>query len=385
MNKIVFISFAVLNKNLYQALCIEYFLKFGVEVDYLDVSSLLFDLETGRQNGSIIQHISTYQELEQYIIFNKNKNILYNIQMHYETRFVKLFKLLKKHNCRQSTFEIGYLPVPNTRTRMLTYFNRPIVLSKKIINKFFDFIYIKFDFINLMYDIKFTAGMIPYDLAKKTAKKIVEINFVDYEKNLEYIRSKKENTNQKYFVFLDIFLHEHTDHQFLENNDTKSFNGAKYVETLNEFFLNIEKKYDTEVIIAAHPKSNYVNKEFANRKIIKNKTEELVFNADAVISHHSTSISYAVLNKKPIIFIYTEDIKRYMLNVYLYTDKFASDLEMPIVNIDEKLEFLFSLNINNTLYNQYKYNFLTSKLSENLVNEQIIKQFLKDENVSIIS
>ena len=93
---------------------------------------------------------------------------------------------------------------------------------------------------------------------------------------------------------------------------TKNVSAREYYKGLDRFFSALEKKYGTEVVIAAHPKTNTSVKSFGSRKIYRLCTAELVKDAEFVISHHSTSLSYAVLNYKPCIFIYTNEMENYI-------------------------------------------------------------------------
>ena len=45
------------------------------------------------------------------------------------------------------------------------------------------------------------------------------------------------------------------------------------------------------------------------RKIIKNKTLELILKARGVITHDSLATRYAIFANKPIIFIFNNDLK----------------------------------------------------------------------------
>ena len=83
----------------------------------------------------------------------------------------------------------------------------------------------------------------------------------------------------------------------------------RYFSSLNVYFARLEAVLGIRVVIAAHPKANYQATRFDGRTIIAGRTPELVRDADLVISHHSTSISYAVLAEKPIVFVYTSDMK----------------------------------------------------------------------------
>ncbi|MCG3658931.1 hypothetical protein [Aliarcobacter butzleri] len=377
MKKITYIFFGVLSKNLYDALNINYFIQNDVEVELVDVTSLFFNYKNNQIFEKIIR-ISSYKELEEYFCNNDNSDTLYNVQFHYETKFVKFFLLLKKYNCKISIFEIGYLPSPNTEEKIIKYLQQPLKLFKRIICKISDKLLIKFNLINLNYDIRFVAGSVPLQIVTYNSKKIVELNYIDYEYNRDKVSTFKNE--KKYFVFLDIYLHKHQDHTFADIGNINKFSGEKYFKNLNNFFDKIEKRFNVEIIIAAHPKSSYSQNEFKNRKIIKDDTVNLVRNAHAVISHHSTSISYAVLNKKSLIFIYDESIKNNFKNVYMFTKIFADYLQMPFLNIDlEEIEII--PNVCELKYDNYKYNFLTTKKSEQFTNKQIIEGFIKNEMV----
>ena len=377
MKKIIYIFFGVLSKNLYDALNINYFIQNDIEVELVDVTSLFFNYKNNQIFEKIIC-ISSYKELEEYFCNNDNSDTLYNVQFHYETKFVKFFLLLKKYNCKISIFEIGYLPSPNTEEKIIKYLQQPLKLFKRIICKISDKLLIKFNLINLNYDIRFVAGSIPLQIVTYNSKKIVELNYIDYEYDRDKVSTFKNE--KKYFVFLDIYLHKHQDHTFADIGNINKFSGEKYLKNLNNFFDKIEKRFNVEVIIAAHPKSSYSQNEFKNRKIIKDDTVNLVRNSHAVISHHSTSISYAVLNKKPIIFIFDNSIKNNFKNVYMFTKIFADYLQMPFLNIDlEEIEII--PNVCELKYDNYKYNFLTTKNAEQFTNKQIIEGFIKSEMV----
>ncbi|MCT7626113.1 hypothetical protein [Aliarcobacter butzleri] len=377
MKKIIYIFFGVLSKNLYDALNINYFIQNDIEVELVDVTSLFFNYKNNQIFEKIIC-ISSYKELEEYFCNNDNSDTLYNVQFHYETKFVKFFLLLKKYNCKISIFEIGYLPSPNTEEKIIKYLQQPLKLFKRIICKISDKLLIKFNLINLNYDIRFVSGSIPLQIVNYNSKKIVELNYIDYEYDRDKVSTFKNE--KKYFVFLDIYLHKHQDHTFADIGNINKFSGEKYLKNLNNFFDKIEKRFNVEVIIAAHPKSSYSQNEFKNRKIIKDDTVNLVRNSHAVISHHSTSISYAVLNKKPIIFIFDNSIKNNFKNVYMFTKIFADYLQMPFLNIDlEEIEII--PNVCELKYDNYKYNFLTTKNAEQFTNKQIIEGFIKSEMV----
>lgn len=380
VEKIIFMSFGSMTKNLYEALCIDTFKKQGIEVDLLDLNNLFFNYNAPIIKEYNIIVINSYKELEDYFIENIKKNTIYNIQFNYETRFYKFFRLVTRYKCKVSKFEIGYHPTIKFNNNLRTFFKNPFKLAKRISEKIFDKIIFKTKIIKINYVFRFVAGKKAYDFAKQSCtSNIININYIDYERYLDLYRHSLSNVVEfkKYFVFLDSYLHMHEDNKFVSSS--KGFSGEIYLKTLNKLFDYLEITYKVDIVIAAHPKSNYINNEFKHRKIIRNNTANLVKNADLVISDCSTSISYCTLFYKPIIFCYTYDIIKYFNREYLYIKIFAEELNSKVINLDNNNYNFFELNkVYKEVYNNYKYNYLTSKESENFTNEEILIKWLKN-------
>ena len=186
-----------------------------------------------------------------------------------------------------------------------------------------------------------------------------------------------------YAAFLDIYLHYHSD---LKIVGLQSIDPHNYFFSLNRFFKIFEQEYEIKVVIAAHPKADYGNNTFEGREIYRGLTPELVKDADFVISHHSTSLGYAVLNCKPIIFVYTDEMKRlYKETAVSWMHDFANYLGVSIYNIDQLTQgnqIAFG-GINLERYNRYKYNYITTKESEHTNMQDIFwRELLADWQIS---
>ena len=160
---------------------------------------------------------------------------------------------------------------------------------------------------------------------------------------------------------------------------SSTINEKLYYELINNFFNEIEKITNLKVVIAAHPKatkyksSNYFN----GRLVYFDKTAQLVVNSEFVIAHCSTSISYAVLSQKPILFVFDDNIKNNMKYFYNNIISFAQNLDCNIVNFSEPLPINFNkIKINYNFYNNYKYNYLTNINSESFNSLKIIFETL---------
>lgn len=163
---------------------------------------------------------------------------------------------------------------------------------------------------------------------------IKHIHSLDYEKYLEIKDSKERIMKEPYCVFLDQFIPYHPD------NISRGFNidGERYYSEITSFFYMIQEYYHVKVVIAAHPRSEYGIKTglFDKFQIMKFKTAELVRDAEFVIAHFSTSISFAVAFKKPIILITNNDINKIEL-FYKIMMKYSVELSAKIFNISTEI------------------------------------------------
>jgi len=141
-----------------------------------------------------------------------------------------------------------------------------------------------------------------YCLDKST--EICETHSFDYDVYLEEIAKDAFifDSDMRYAVFLDQFLPFHPDRLYFEKF---GIDPSMYYSSLSGFFDHLSDKLGIEIVIAAHPRADYDEKPdyFNGRKVIKGQTCRLVKNSEFVITHDSTTISYAVLYKKPIFFV----------------------------------------------------------------------------------
>lgn len=116
---------------------------------------------------------------------------------------------------------------------------------------------------------------------------------------------KKKLLDYRYFVFLDEYLIKHSDFKILNKSIEKE---NIYYKELNKFFKFIEINFKVKVVIASHPRADlaYNKSKFPTNQVFIDKTPQLMKYAEACITHASTSINFAVIFNKPIIFITTD-------------------------------------------------------------------------------
>jgi hypothetical protein len=109
-------------------------------------------------------------------------------------------------------------------------------------------------------------------------------------------------------VFLDEYLPYHPDYERLGH--APYVTPSNYFPPLNRFFSSVERALGAPVTIAAHPRAHYDRQQFDGRAIVRGKTAELVRDAALVLAHASYSINFAVLYKKPVVFLTTPELDK---------------------------------------------------------------------------
>jgi hypothetical protein len=213
-----------------------------------------------------------------------------------------------------------------------------------------------------------------FSMGKET--KILWSHIFDYE---IYLRVMKQSIKQdnKMGVFLDQYFPFHPD--AIAN---PIFTAAEeYYPRLCRFFDHLEKNNGVHIVIAAHPRSQYEAKEslFGNRTIMRGKTAELVKESGFVIMHDSASINYAVLFKKPLIFITTDMLQKARMGL---TDFMAGLFNKKVLNIDHSYELDWDreLIVNNRFYEEYFNRYIKRHGTDDTPAWQVFADYLKQQN-----
>lgn len=350
----------------------------GAEVEFWDVTHLLFPglVENFTYEPPYQKYIHTYDELNEHLKHEQSEKVNFVIIVTQEARFYKFFRMLQKYNFKLYYIHWGVLP-SSARAKykkIFSAFNNPISLIRSGYYKVKAAIYTQLKLIK-PFDVVFAAGGKALSM-HGNVDKVVPINLNDYEKYVLTKKSNKKLVNTNYAVFLDINLPYQSDLTVMK---LAIVNPESYYASLNNYFDQIENKHNIKVVIAAHPSAKYAHDTFNGRLIYTNLTPELVKDCSFVISHHSTSLSFAILNKKPIVFVYTaEMLTLYKISVMVHITNMANFLDAALINIDSKLteSELAIKEYNPTLYDAYKYNYLTTYESEFLETKEIFTQIL---------
>ena len=148
--------------------------------------------------------------------------------------------------------------------------------------------------------------------------------------------------------------------------------------SLVQFFDTLERETGVVVKIAGHYKSNYLPTEplFGNRNVYYNQTLDLVKNCEYSITIQSTAISMSVAFEKPVICIFSNELKNEKITMR-NINGLTSRLGISPINIDENFisdNFSDFLHVDLDQYSKYKSGVLTSSSS----NEPNYKIILRD-------
>lgn len=373
--KVIYISFVRLSDKTSRERYVDYLLAKGVRVEFWDVVALVREEyeEAAAKTTDYLHTFRTYREVEEMLRIPENKDAHYVMLVSYAGFTVRLFRLMSKYKCKMLYITSGSVPNKpmNRWRRLLLGYSNPRQLAAHFYYRVKAIIYRKLKLVK-QFDIVFAAGQTL--LANSSyATKVVPINCADYD---QYRKIKLENAapivEGHYAVFLDIYLPYHSD---LKVAGWPTVRSNEYYASLSRFFDLLEAKYKIKVVIAAHPRADYrVSNPYNEREIYHGQTPMLVKGADFVISHSSMSQSQAILNHKPLVFIYTNE----MLSAYKHTlmnEIFdaAEYLDAAIYNVDEitNSSQITIKEVNPICYENYKYSFLTTRESEHMTTAEI--------------
>jgi hypothetical protein len=185
---------------------------------------------------------------------------------------------------------------------------------------------------------------------------VVNIHVNDYDTFLENPPSK--SLGEKYAVFIDQNLPLNTDPLYTKT--ARVVTVSNYFPSLTKFFDRLERELGIPVKIAVHPRAEYdsVPGVFGGRELLKGKTAGLVNDSSLVIAHYSYAINFAVLYKKPLIFITTNELKASFRKAA--TEAISSHFGKYPINVDGNngIDWKREMIVDTGIYDQYVFDFI---------------------------
>ncbi len=166
--------------------------------------------------------------------------------------------------------------------------------------------------------------------------------------------------NGSYAVFIDQNLAVNHDKHISGMNPIVSH--SNYFNSMNKFLEYLQDSLGLKVIISGHPKANKSHQSNFNFEQIYGSTPNLIKNSSLVITHYSAALSLAVLWKKPILLLTTDEINR--SRVGNYPGDISRQLKRRLVNastLHKQSVIREDLLIDDYSYDQYQDNYLKIK------------------------
>lgn len=349
----------------------------GLSVSFLDLTGILNpgylkNYETKEKSSfKNITVINKWTDVEKYL---SEHNIFFGIDLVGATRdSVPLYGIVKKYNVPYASFRANSIPTPARfyKDRDIQFGTKILKFIRHICNlSVFYIMKSLFRRISLALYLRNTeppkmllvGGRKWLDKLPREGKdvEIVRCHTMDYDLYLRYgfERSGRQSKLDS-IVFLDEYSPFHPD--FLISGNIKySLNPDSYYNGLNDFFSRIEKETGLTVKIAAHPSARYELHPdyFAGRQVISGRTIELVYDSKIVLAHASTSINFAVLYRKPIIFLISDEISRTTYASSIRT--VAALFKKEPVNVDRDININLSsyTKIDENAYSSYRVDYI---------------------------
>jgi len=377
VDRIIVMSLAPINRTLSEAIFLNIFTDLGIKIEFWNLSKVLTGVEydkevSGHQGGEIqTRHIENRKDLKLFLSQVNTDNTLLNVQIYFESRFFWFFRILTQLNLNYFVSIVGIFPSSSLTEKGLQLLYSPRLAFKKAYLKSIKIIVNRFGLVNKP-EFAFVAGSVAENIS--SSKKNININARDYD-HILFANKRCDiefNGGEKYIVFIDQGIGGHPDEAIISGKVNERLD--QYYIKLNLFFDTLENLFNMKIIVASHPRCEN-GFQFGHREVIKDMTLELISNAEFVLAQFSTAISYAVIEEKPMLFFFSDYMKRggeLELHYYNSIKAFANELGCNLINIDDFHEHMLIFKKDSSLYNKYKYKYLTSGTTENRSNYEIM-------------
>jgi hypothetical protein len=136
----------------------------------------------------------------------------------------------------------------------------------------------------------------------------------------------------------------------------------QYYPTLCKGFRSMAASLGVPIRISAHPRlprtQAFLNY-FEGLPLEYGRSAELIANCDFVVCHYTTAIQFAVLFRKPVLFVTTDEL--YASAGRKYVDYFAGVMGKPVINLNGNLDAIdwrAQLDTDFSRYDQYRREYI---------------------------
>lgn len=344
--EVIYLVCSPLSSRDFERFGIQNWIDRGWSVQIFDITSFLFPKFWSYVDGNKLsvdfEGLKIFYNFEDLIsvLENLKKKIVFIDMLGNSNKEISIRKIIKKHGILIK-IKLGSIPRAQNKKNiwdLLSLLKHPIKLlykSTSFVKNIYKQIISKKYYPDYVV-VGGTTSIKEIDLEKTS---IIKAHNYDYDFFI-----KKEplelNKNSNFLVFLDEDGPYHSD--FSRLGIEPFVTSKNYFPIIDDGLEKISNILKLNIKIAAHPRSNYSKKNIKYKHdILENKTFELIKEAKIVVAHCSTALQWAIIMKKPIILVTTNEIEQASYSkIYLKLIKeFSRELGKKTLNINDLTNF----------------------------------------------
>lgn len=183
----------------------------------------------------------------------------------------------------------------------------------------------------------------------------------------------------RYAVYLDEDIVDHEDNK--EMNLASPASAPRFYSALLRLFDRFEAETGMRVVIAGYPSMRRgAGGKFGARQVVLRRTAELIRDASLVFAHASTAISFAVLWRRPLVFLTSDEIGRSWYQPWIEASRAV--LRATMLDIDREPGDVSSLHegMDAVAYEKYQATFIKSPRSPDASLWEIFLQVIESRS-----
>lgn len=351
-------------------------IKNGFSVEVWDISSFLYDFKFGIQDLLSDKNVhfkhckfSTKTEIIN-ALSNVNRSDFLNVFIGYYPKIFFIYRIISKKKIAYAVPLFNTLPISQkilspSRTTSLSLIKKFLAINKTtFIKNIPNMLIQRYSFGIKPASLAIAGGTASLDNTQYPVGKNTQIlwaHSIDYDIFLQNNVNNEKNVTipSNTGVFLDDYLPFHSDFEI--NHINPPVSPEEYYPKLCKFFSYLEKKFGISIIIAAHPCANYdqLPDYFEGRPVFRSMTAQLVKKSRFVMIHASTSINFAILYQKPIVFLTLDKLYNHegtCSRMGEMVENMAFLLHKTSINLDKvsSINLDLELEIDKNAYKTYK-------------------------------
>ena len=227
-----------------------------------------------------------------------------------------------------------------------------------------------------------SGGLLPIDNNHVRTGSIISVHSFGYDSVLNDKTPNDKLNNSTGILFLDTCGPSHPDSFY--HNRKNPLTPDNYYSTIDRGLFSVQKELGYDVVIAAHPRSDYNNQAVKySFPIIKDETYQLIKQSRIVVSSVTLSLHWAIFMYKPVILVTTDEFANNPSDhAHKLVHIIANALGTQVINLDhipDNINWGSLLSVDKIKYNKYINNYISNPdVPEKMVWDIVIDRIEND-------